>query len=194
MKSIIIAAIAVAGVGASAPAFAQDQAGPTLSQPQGYLNLGYTYLNPYGHDLGEITGRAGLRPGRYWGVEGEFGGGVLGNHYTAPTGGRVSLSEGIDAAGYVVGFLPLMHDKLDLLARVGYGETPLTIRSDTGPSSTAANSAHIVTSWNYGAGAQYMFNARNGLRFDYTRRDFQAPGFDNPVDVNTYAISYVRRF
>ena len=100
MKSIYIAAIAAISMGAAAPAFAQDQAGPTLAHPQAYVNLGYTYLNPDDHDVGELTGRAGLRLGRYWGVESEFGGGVLGTHYTDANGNRDSFSEGVSVAGY----------------------------------------------------------------------------------------------
>src|SRR3954464_3541579 len=128
MKSLIIAAVAVAGVAASAPAFAQTAEEPTLTHPQGYLNLGYTYLNPYGHDLGEVFGRGGLRFGKWWGVEAEAGGGVLGNHFATGTGvnSRVNLSEGIQVAGYAVGYVPLPvmgGNKLDLLARVGYGQT-----------------------------------------------------------------------
>src|ERR1700761_986879 len=107
MKSLIIAAVAAVGLGVAVPAMAQD--GPTLTQPQGYVNLGYTYLNPYGHDLGELFGRGGMQFSRYWGVEGEFGGGILGSHFaTGPTiNSRVNLGEGIEAAGYAVGYLPL---------------------------------------------------------------------------------------
>jgi len=65
MKSFIIAAIAVAGTAVAAPAFAQTVE-PTITSPQGYVNLGYTYLNPYQRDLGEVTGRLGLRMGKYW--------------------------------------------------------------------------------------------------------------------------------
>src|SRR4051794_3471394 len=105
MKSPIIAAVAVAGASMAVPALAQT-ATPTLTQPQGYLNLGYTYLNPYGHDLGEVFGRGGLKFSRYWGVEGEVGGGVLGNHFATGPGinSRVNLSEGIQSAIYGVGY------------------------------------------------------------------------------------------
>ena len=195
MKSLIIAAVAVAGVSVAAPALAQDGP-PTLTQPQGYVNLGYTYLNPYNRDLGELFGRGGLKFSRYWGVEGEFGGGVFGNHFaTGPSANsRVNLSEGIQAAGYAVGYLPLPilgGDKVDLLARVGYGETPLTVRSDVagGPQGTID-----VASVNYGAGAQYMVTRKDGLRFDYTRRDFQFRDPTNPHDIDTYSVSYVRKF
>lgn len=197
MKYLIIAAASATCMAVAAPAFAQDAAtGPSLSHPQGYLTLGYTYLNPYGHDLGELTGRAGLRFSRYWGVEGEIGGGILGNHFATGTGinSRVNLSEGVAPAAYAVGYLPLMGDKLDLLARVGYGNTPLQVRSDVGGSSANANTTRTLASWNYGAGAQYALNGKDGLRFDYTRRDFQAPGLDNPKDTDTYSVSFVHKF
>jgi hypothetical protein len=200
MKSIIIAAVAVAGVGVSAPAFAQTTTvEPTMTSPQAYVNLGYTYLNPYGHDLGELFGRGGLKFSRWWGVEGEVGGGVLGNHFATGPGvnSRVNLSEGIQAAIYGVGYVPLPvmgGDKLELLARVGYGETPLSVRSDVGPSDNNANSSINVASWNYGAGLQYALNGKDGLRFDYTRRDFQYKGPDNPHDMDTYSISFVHKF
>ena len=201
MKSLIIAVAAVAGVGMAAPAFAQTATTtePTLSRPQGYLNLGYTYLNPYGHDLGEVFGRGGLKFSRYWGVEGEIGGGVLGNHFATAPGpnSRVNLSEGIQSAVYGVGYLPLPvlgGDKLDLLARVGYGETPLMTRSDLGPSSANSNRTMTVANWNYGAGAQYTLNGKDGLRFDYTRRDFQSKGPDNPKDMDTYSVAFVHKF
>ena len=201
MKSLIIAAIAVAGVGMAAPAFAQTATvpEPTLTHPQGYLNLGYTYLNPYGHDLGELFGRGGLKFSRYWGVEGEVGGGILGNHFATAPGpnSRVNLSEGIQSAIYGVGYVPLPvlgGDKLDLLARVGYGETPLQTRSDFGPNSANSNRTITVANWNYGAGAQYALNGKDGVRLDYTRRDFQFKGPDNPKDVNTYSVAFVHKF
>ena len=200
MKSLIIAAVAVAGVGVAAPALAQTTTPePTLTSPQGYVNLGYTYLNPYGHDLGEVFGRGGLKFSRWWGVEGEVGGGVLGNHFATGPGinSRVNLSEGIQAAIYGVGYVPLPvmgGDKLELLGRVGYGETPLRVRSDVGSSDNNANSSINVASWNYGAGLQYAMNAKDGVRFDYTRRDFQYKGPDNPHDMDTYSISFVHKF
>jgi outer membrane immunogenic protein len=202
MKSVIISAVAVAGVCVAAPALAQTTAPttePTLSNPQVYLNLGYTYLNPYGHDLGELFGRVGAKLGRWWGVEGEAGGGVLGNHFATGPGinSRVNLSEGIQTAIYGVGYLPLPvlgGDKLELLARAGYGETPLTIRSDVGPHDNTLNNTVTVASWNYGAGMQYALNGKDGLRFDYTRRDFQDRGPDNPHDLDTYSIAFVHKF
>jgi outer membrane immunogenic protein len=184
MKSLIIAAVAVAGAAVAAPAFAQ-----TTDQLQPYVNLGYTYLNPYNRDLGEITGRIGLRVWRFVGVEAEIGGGVVSNNFSTPAGNHVKLSEGTSAAGYVVGFFPVWRDKIDLLARVGYGETPLTAQS--AGSLTSINTIHSI---NYGAGAQYALDTKNGVRFDYTRRDFQDSTPFAPKDVNTYSLAYVHKF
>ena len=186
MKSLIIAATALAGVAIAAPAFAQDQAAPTITSPQGYINMGYTGTSPNGHDVGEITGRAGLRLGRYWGVEGELGTGVTSDSFTSSTGAASKLSAGPQAAAYGVGYLPLMGDKLDLIGRVGYGTELYKLESG---GTTRINTSHSV---NYGAGAQYMLTGKDGIRVDYTRRDFQES--NAPKDDDTWTVAYVRKF
>ncbi|MNJ04314.1 hypothetical protein D3C73_1650160 [compost metagenome] len=45
-------------------------------------------------------------------------------------------------------------------------------------------------SWNYGVGANYYFDGQNGLRGDWTRRDFT----DDGGEVDVYSVNYVRRF
>lgn len=193
MKSLIIASVAAASMVSAVPALAQTN-GPTLTAPQAYVNLGYTYLNPYQRDLGELTGRLGLRFGRYLGAEAEIGGGVSGNTFTDAAGNHRNLSEGIQTTGFLVGYLPLMGDKLDLLARVGYGNTPLRVTGSDAKGNPLPEHSFAVADWAYGAGAQYMMDGKNGLRFDYTRRDFQAKGSDNPQDDDTYTVSYVHKF
>ena len=49
---------------------------------------------------------------------------------------------------------------------------------------------HGGDSWNYGAGANYYLDGVNGVRADWTRRDFD--GDSNELD--SYTLSYVRRF
>ena len=44
---------------------------------------------------------------------------------------------------------------------------------------------------NYGVGGNYFFDANNGIRADWTRRDFTD---DNGGEVDTYGVSYIRRF
>ena len=46
-------------------------------------------------------------------------------------------------------------------------------------------------SWNYGVGANYYLDGKNGVRADWTRRDFTD---DNGGELDTYGLSYVRRF
>jgi outer membrane immunogenic protein len=180
MKSMIIATAAVGLAGMAAPALAQ-----TMSSPQGYAGLGYTGLSPNGHDLGEITGRMGLKLSPYWGVEAEVGTGVSDSHFTSASGSHDTIREQPSGAAYVVGYYPVT-PKFDVLARVGYGATDLKTSNAAGD---RFNTSHSV---NYGAGAQYFLDGKNGVRVDYTRRDFQEA--TAPRDTDTWAVGYVHRF
>ena len=181
MKTFVIAAAAAALAGIGAPALAQTMSQP---QPQAYAGNGYTGLSPNGHDAGEVTGRLGGKMGRYWGVEAELGTGVNSTTYASP-GGRTSLSEQPSGAGYIVGYVPIT-PRFELLARVGGGDTQFKYETPTGTTQVVSGS------FNYGAGGQYFFDDKNGLRADYTRRDFQ--GSTAPRDMDTWSVGYVRKF
>jgi hypothetical protein len=87
-----------------------------------------------------------------------------------------------------IGYTQLDGDDGDLGAitgRLGYGTT--SIKADVA-GFTASEDGESV---NYGAGANWYFDGRNGLRADWTRRDFQD---DGAGEVDTYGLSYVRRF
>ena len=43
---------------------------------------------------------------------------------------------------------------------------------------------------NYGVGANYFIDGRNGIRADWTRRDFT----DDGGEADVYSVSYIRRF
>ena len=88
-----------------------------------------------------------------------------------------------DAAGYVVGKVPVS-DKLELFARGGYGHTELKQKFP------GANTDVGGDSWNYGAGANYYLDGVNGVRADWTRRDYR----DNGGEADAYSVSYIRRF
>jgi opacity protein-like surface antigen len=180
MKTIVIAAAVAALAGAAAPAFAQ-----TLTAPQGYGGIGYTGLDPNGHDLGEITGRLGLKFSPYWGVETEIGTGVSNSKFTNAAGNPATLSEQPSIAGFAVGYYPVT-PKFDLLARVGYGETDLRIVDAAG---RHENTSPEIA---YGAGAQYFLTSEDGIRVDYTRRDFSEASA--PKDMDTWQVGYVRKF
>jgi outer membrane immunogenic protein len=179
MKSLIIAASALTLAAAAAPAMAQS-----ITAPQVYGSIGYTGVPLYGKSLSEITGRIDGRFGRYWGVEGEFGMGV-GDVNTTVGGVGAKLNEQPTVAAYGVGYFPLT-SRLDLLARIGYGSTD--IRTTTADN-VSRNTSHSL---NYGAGAQYFFTASDGVRAEYTRRDFQESSA--PKDADTWSVSYVRKF
>ena len=47
-----------------------------------------------------------------------------------------------------------------------------------------------LDSFNYGAGAEYRLSEQNGVRADWTRRDFR----DGDGKADAYTLSFVRRF
>lgn len=187
MKSLpIIAAGALALFALAAPAFAQSTA---WYMPSGlYGNLGYSNLDSTSTpkpDLNAVTGRIGARFGRYVGIEGEGSVG-FGSDTDTLAGDIVRTHLDNQYAGYVVGFLPVL-PHLDLLARVGYGGQQWNVRDDT----LATSHDHQFDSVNYGLGAQYDFNGKDGVRLDYTRYDAQDRGDPNS---NVWGVSYVRKF
>lgn len=161
----------------AAPAMAQEPAARVTG------SVGYTQLDGDDGELGAITGRATYNFTRYWGVEGEASFGVKDEDITV---GAVdgSLEHEYDAAVYGVATLPVS-ENLELFGRVGYGTT--SIKADVA-GFTASEDGESV---NYGVGANYFFDGRNGIRADITRRDFAD---DAGGEVDTYGIGYVRRF
>jgi outer membrane immunogenic protein len=182
MKTLIAAA-SVAAIAALAPAFAQAQTVDSAALNNVYGTLGYAGASSNGADVGTIQGRLGYRFLPNFGVEGELATGVKSDH-TDVAGTSVRTKIGHEEAIYGVGFLPL-NEKIDLLARVGYGNTRVKY-------SALGESDHDnLHSWNYGAGAQYHFDGVNGVRADYTRQEFTGSG-DGHADV--WSVAYTRRF
>jgi len=180
MKSLILAAAAAACL---IPAAASAQVAGGLQPVTYYGSIEYAGTHVQGVDLGAIQGRLGARFGRYLGAEGEFGMGVKGD--SENIGGinndfRLNHEE----AAYVVGFFPVSPN-LDLFARGGYGHTRVR---DTSPGIVDHFSEN---SWNYGAGAQYFLNGRDGIRADWTRQDFVG---QNGPNANVWTVGYSRRF
>ncbi len=189
MKFIIAAAVA-AVCAAPAAALAED------AVPTGvYASAGYAAAHSSGIDLGAIQGRLGYRFNNWLGVEGELGFGVKDDKSTQVVNGtsvdtKVKLND--QEAIYGVGFLPL-NANFDLLARVGYGHQGAKV------SASAANGGGPVSvsdnvggdSWNYGVGAQYHFDGKNGVRGDYTHESFTDHGAGH---ADVWAIAYTHRF
>lgn len=148
----------------------------------GYGSLGYSHTDRGVSDLGGVTGRLGMRFGRYAGVEGEGTFGVTDddNRLLGPNT-ETKLNRSV--AAYAVAFAPIT-PRLDVIARVGLGNTKVT----------TANAAQTIRtrrdSINYGAGAQYFLTANDGVRLDLTRESYRG----GPGHADTYGLSYVRKF
>ena len=159
------------------PAMAQEPASPVTG------SIGYTQLDGDDGDLGAVTGRVGYDFTRYLGVEGEASVGVK-DQDVVFGGVNTTLEHQYDVAAYGVAKLPV-NDKLELFARLGYGTTE--VKASTAGFAATEDGASV----NYGVGANYFIDGRNGIRADWTRRDFQE---DNGGSLDTYGLSYVRRF
>ena len=83
-----------------------------------------------------------------------------------------------------MGILPVAPN-FELFGRVGYGAT--SIKAEVAGTEAEADGESV----NYGVGGNYFFDANNGIRADWTRRDFTD---DDGGEVDTYGLSYVRRF
>jgi hypothetical protein len=163
--------------------FALPAAAQSVSSPQWYGTAGYTHLDGDNADLGAVTGRVGTRLHPNFGLEGEASIGVVDDDITV-AGVTGSVEQDYDAAAYAVGVLPISPN-VELFGRVGYGTT--SIKADVAGASAEADGESL----NYGAGGTYFLDDRNGLRADWTRRDFTD---DDGGEIDTYGVSYVRRF
>ena len=185
INRLLLASIAALVVGVTT-ASAQSVSLPAtpLGQTTAYATLGYTWENRDTRSsptVGSVTGRLGTRFGSYLGVEGEYSYGV-----ESDTSGAHNTSVQNQFAGYGVAYLPL-RPNFDLFARLGYGSQYLRLENVADASLLKGYAGGV----NYGAGAQFFFLPKDGLRFDYTRYD---PDYRHLATADTYAISYVHRF
>jgi outer membrane immunogenic protein len=178
MTKTLIATVVAALMALPAAAFAQDDA------PRGYAALGYGRVETEQADLGVVTGVAGWKLWPNLGVEAQASVGVEDEAFDVSIGGSSGVIElKHDIAVYAVAFLPI-GDHIELFARAGYGST--SIESSEPSVSVWGNGESL----NYGAGASVFLDGYNGLRGDWTRRDFQ----DNGGEADTWSVSFIRRF
>jgi outer membrane immunogenic protein len=175
MRNILLATAAVSLF--AVPAMAQ-----TVTSPTYYGTLGYTQLDTDNADLGAVTGRVGAKLHPNFGVEAETSFGV-GHDDVGVAGVDAKVEHRYDVAGYAVASVPVTSN-IDLFARAGYGVTEVKA------SAAGVSADDHLTSWNYGAGATYNLDVHNGIRADYTYRDFQ----HDQGGADTYALSFVRKF
>jgi opacity protein-like surface antigen len=197
---LLLATAAAAALCIAAPAFAQDA--PASSTTGVYGDLGWSHDTTNGASTEGVQGRLGYRFIPYLGVEGEIRGGLSTGHTTRNyTAGNPPVTTAIGAdikqtfagAGYVVGFVPLMSDRFDLLGRVGYGWS----HYDITPAGLSKYGTH-EHGVRYGLGAQYLFDGANGVRVDWTREHMSNFTVPAGLDVNNHAdvwgVSFVHRF
>ena len=153
IKTAAIAALALAAAGA---------------QAQLYGELGYSALNVEGAgssiDLGALTGTLGYGVHENLAVEGMLAFGVQDDKIG---GAKVELehSYGLFAKPRI-----MLSPNFELFGRVGYGTTQ--IKADVAGFSATEDGESV----NYGAGANYFFDNQNGVRADWTRRDYRDNG------------------
>jgi outer membrane immunogenic protein len=147
-----------------------------------YATLGYTAVETDQAELGAVTGRFGYKVLPWIGAEVEAGVGVEDDSFDVSINGSGTIELKHDVAAYAVAFLPL-GDHFEAHARIGYGTTKIE-------SSVAAVTVRDEgESFNYGVGASAFLDGWNGVRADWTRRDFQDGG-----EADTWSVSYIRRF
>lgn len=154
------------------------------SESRTYATLGYTAVDTDDLELGAVTGRFGYKFLPWVGAELEAGVGVEDQSFDVSiggTGGTFELKH--DVAAYAVAFLPL-GDHFEAFARVGYGTTKIE------SSAMAVTVRSEGESLNYGVGASAFLDGWNGVRADWTRREFQNDG----GEADTWSVSYIRRF
>lgn len=186
MKSLVAFAALAAVAAVAAPAAAQTL--PSYLAPVSYnASLGYTGVTWGGNNLGAVTLRAGADFGKYVGVEGEGSFGV--SDASVSLGGASAKTHLNNAyAGYFVGRYPILPNG-NLFARVGYGHLDASQSASAG--GVSAKISGGADSLNYGAGGEYLFDGKNGLRLEYTRYDLRA---DSTKDADTWSLSYVHKF
>ena len=177
MKTLIATTL-VAGSVLAVPLIAQAQ-----TSPEYYGSLNYGQTRTKGADTGAIQGRVGAKLTPHFGVEAEVAGGVD-SDTTYTSAGSAKVKAEHQAAAYAVGYLPVTPN-LDLLARAGYGTTKF---KSNNPAATQFDGSQ--DSWNYGVGAEYKFDDKNGLRADFTKSEYTK----GDLSSDTVSVGYVRRF
>lgn len=182
MKSLVVAASAVALLSVPGLAQAQDMGATRLYGTVGYANADLEDVN-----LGAIQGRLGARFGPYFGVEGEAAFGIdddsidTGLAPPAPASVDVELKHQLGIYGVV--FLPTS-ENFDLFARVGYSTSEIEAEA------AGISADEDADGWAFGVGGQFFFDGVNGVRADYTRHEFN----DDGGDADVWSIAYSRRF
>lgn len=126
-----------------------------------------------------VGGRIGWKANKWVGVEGDLFFGVKDDRIHS----QPDVDVKVDSAAFLYGvvFVPA-GEKFDLIGRAGYGHLAGKIEG-AGVSEDTNDGAFSV-----GLGAQYKFDAANGVRLDYTHYAIK------DVPTNGVTVAYVRTF
>lgn len=146
-----------------------------------YANLG---VISYDEDLPGIEAKLGYNFNKYLGVEtqGSIGTDRDNRFSTPPESLPIGLKVNYNVAAFAIARYPLFK-KFEVFARAGVSNTQLSL--EVGDDSTLEFD-QTETGIAIGAGGQYIFDRKNGIRFEYTRLD--------EVDADTVSLAYVRKF
>jgi outer membrane immunogenic protein len=171
LRSILAAS--VAAIALSSMAQAEDK---SVS-----LGAGYERASVGDIDFDTVVFRAGYDFNQYFGVEGQANFGVGDQSVTAL---GVTADVSLDYSVGLFGVLRVVSNEHgSIYGRVGY------TNSQIGASVSGFTVSADDNAWAYGVGGEYRFDAQNGVRFDYTKLEF-----DEGDSSDVYGVSYVRRF
>jgi hypothetical protein len=169
MRTLLAAAAVTMGIAAAVPAMAETSG-----------SLGYTSLDTDRAQVSGVTGRLTWTQAWY-GAEAEASFGT--GDDTVRVGGssvKVKLSHEESVFGRAQWYA---QPNFDVFVRAGYTNTRFS-NSGLPVRRNGSNQA-----FSYGLGAEYYFDGANGLRFDWTQRDYKA------IDTSdSWSISYTRKF
>lgn len=171
--------LAYLGVAVAALAFA----GSASSETYGALTAGGQAMkfDAPADDANIVTvgGRIGWKANTWLGVEGDLFFGVKDDRIHS----QPDIDVKVDSAAFIYGvvFVPA-GEKFDLIGRAGYGHLAAKVEGP-GVSEDTNDGAFSV-----GLGAQYKFDAANGVRLDYTHYAIK------DVATNGVTVAYVRTF
>ena len=156
-----------------------------VSSPRFYGNLGATL-----YDIGDgsfgVIARAGIDRG-ILGAELE---GTVGLTNETETIGDMRVSGGVNHSVGIFGVARhKFTSKWSALGRLGYHSAEVGAKTRNVNGGAALSNSASFDGIAYGAGVEYNLNSVNGVRFDYTRYDY-----DDIATSDTVSATYLRRF
>tara|TARA_R110002126_G_scaffold69044_7_gene174695 strand:+ start:1094 stop:1615 length:522 start_codon:yes stop_codon:yes gene_type:complete len=170
IRSIFVASVATLALGSVAQAQNSE-----LS-----VGAGYDRISVGDFNLDSLVVRGNYDFSEHFGIEAQANIGV-GDDTVVDSGVPFEMSLNYAASLFGV-FRIVSNESGNIFVRAGY----TTAEYET--SAFGFSVTDKPDAWAYGVGGEYLFDARNGLRFDYTSVDYEGDSAD------VYGITYVRHF